>query len=543
MMNIIKNKKQSEFRPDSYDCFCKNEQEMSVMKKMKLKRMGAILIAFIMGISVMACGNNGAGDEEGDNQSDGPVTFTAMVTNADPNNLTSEHAGFKLWQETQGIVMEITDEFTADVAEEKANLVINGGEYPEIIYKVKLDMNELGSQGIAIPLEDMIKEYMPNLSKRLDELNAWAEITAPDGHIYSFPAIGNARFLGGSTGILYINQVWLDNLGLERPETMEDFYNVLKAFKEQDANGNGDPNDEIPFNVEQIAETSRGLEKLLSYMGGMYHYLGQYVSVNDDGEMVYLPYTDLYREYLEYATKLYEEGLLYEDFITNSYDEFCAVSMGSEDNILGAVFTNRMNRMLPDEYCNDYIDVNVFDKEHVAVETGVSTSTVCITDKCQNPEAFCAAYDWFYSEEGAMAVANGVEGETYTLNADGKAERVETFQSLSAIVAVPYDSTAPILSETTLSPDVVYDEGHVFGPHVDPVAFSTLKLTEEETEDIKIISSDLSAYITTFAGNVISGKSELNDASWAEFQAELKKMGADKYLEAYQAAYARNLAS
>ena len=31
------------------------------------------------------------------------------------------------------------------------------------------------------------------------------------------------------------------------PQTTDELFDVLTAFKEQDANGNGDPNDEIPL--------------------------------------------------------------------------------------------------------------------------------------------------------------------------------------------------------------------------------------------------------------------------------------------------------
>lgn len=53
--------------------------------------------------------------------------------------------------------------------------------------------------------------------------------------------------------LVYLNKTWLDNLGLTYPETVEELYTVLKAFKEQDANGNGDPNDEIPISFDTSA--------------------------------------------------------------------------------------------------------------------------------------------------------------------------------------------------------------------------------------------------------------------------------------------------
>ena len=53
----------------------------------------------------------------------------------------------------------------------------------------------------------------------------------------------------------YIRKTWLDALGLEIPTTVEEYHNVLKAFKEQDANGNGDPNDEIPYSCRNKGDS------------------------------------------------------------------------------------------------------------------------------------------------------------------------------------------------------------------------------------------------------------------------------------------------
>ena len=47
---------------------------------------------------------------------------------------------------------------------------------------------------------------------------------------------------------MYVYRPWLDKLGLDIPETTEEFYQMLKAFKEQDPNGNGVA-DEIPFSA------------------------------------------------------------------------------------------------------------------------------------------------------------------------------------------------------------------------------------------------------------------------------------------------------
>ena len=66
-------------------------------------------------------------------------------------------------------------------------------------------------------------------------------VTNPDGHIYTQPGKKPLRPKGCDTP--FINKAWLDRLGLEIPTTVDEWYEVLKAFKEQDANGNGMPDD------------------------------------------------------------------------------------------------------------------------------------------------------------------------------------------------------------------------------------------------------------------------------------------------------------
>ena len=46
-----------------------------------------------------------------------------------------------------------------------------------------------------------------------------------------------------------IRKDWLDRLGLEAPTTIDEWVTVLEAFRDEDANGDGNPNNEIPFTV------------------------------------------------------------------------------------------------------------------------------------------------------------------------------------------------------------------------------------------------------------------------------------------------------
>lgn len=77
-------------------------------------------------------------------------------------------------------------------------------------------------------------------------------LTYPDGNIYSFMSSVYTQHKSWTIGVQFINKDWLDRVGKDIPTNLDEYYEVLKAFKEMDANGNGDPNDEIPLATAKI---------------------------------------------------------------------------------------------------------------------------------------------------------------------------------------------------------------------------------------------------------------------------------------------------
>ena len=137
-----------------------------------------------------------------------------------------------------------------DWADNQKPVMLAGGEsaLPEVVlgFQTFSESDIINNVEYFLPLEDLIEQYMPNLTKAFEEMPALKAIsTSADGHIYSLPSRMPKRPVACNVPV--INVKWLENLGLEVPTTIDELENVLRAFKEQDANGNGDPNDEIPF--------------------------------------------------------------------------------------------------------------------------------------------------------------------------------------------------------------------------------------------------------------------------------------------------------
>ena len=197
------------------------------------------------------CGNEGAVGEQGSDTNQFKITTVRWSDWGD--DFTK---GFlEDAEEKAGIQIEWDIHLSADWGERKSVLMA-GGDLPDaFLGSITFNDAEIAqNQDVFIPLEDLIAENMPNLTRIMSEdPKIKAMITSPDGHIYSLPKKLPMRPLIANQ--LFINQTWLDNLGLEMPDTYEDFIDVLTAFKEEDANGNGDATDEIPYGVGNFSET------------------------------------------------------------------------------------------------------------------------------------------------------------------------------------------------------------------------------------------------------------------------------------------------
>lgn len=129
----------------------------------------------------------------------------------------------------------------------KLNLMLASGEYPDIIQRGGINLEMYGvDQEILLPLDEYIDQYMPNYKALLDADPELAKVLrSSDGKMYQIGWIIPQNICLNSH--LFINKTWLDNLGLEVPTTIEEYEQALIAFRDGDADGDGDPSNEIPL--------------------------------------------------------------------------------------------------------------------------------------------------------------------------------------------------------------------------------------------------------------------------------------------------------
>jgi len=520
------------------------QRGIHMKKKEIMGRVAAVMLTVSFFVSGCAAGDVDTGLEETgavlENAELSPGTgmkFTALAGMNGGYSL-NDNLAMKVAMQNANILIDFRSVLGDDLTEKRISSLASGN-YPDMFFKTMFEGTELekyGKQGIFIPLEDLIRKYAPNLTARLDEMDGWDYLKASDGNIYSFPEIDRPSPAGA---VLWINKRWMDNLGLEEPADFEELYQVLKAFRDQDANGNKDPGDEIPLSM------AGSVYPLLAYADYGYDYISRTAVI--DGELVYLPTDGRFKEFIRYVARLYQEGLLDRDTFVQQRKQLEAV--GRSGDILGA-FDCQGAFEVVGRGRNDYIALTPFQEGTYPIKKGITLGAAVITNKCRHPEALVAWLDQFYDEAGGILAWMGVEGETYRMNEDGSwgwitdkeyGKDVSAVRAGSTIQGAQYHPSIQPKLWDALSEEQDPDEVYLTQEHLKIVGMGAvplpiMKYSEAEGGEILALSTDMNAYIDRYVVQVATGELDLEE-SWEEYLNVLQTMEVDRLIEIYQKAY------
>ncbi|MBB4823390.1 putative aldouronate transport system substrate-binding protein [Sporosarcina luteola] len=519
-----------------------------------------LLSAGILGACSKTDGETVTGDLENLNETGMPIVkekievdgFAAkFFASQDWNNLM-------LWNEYEKMTNIKVDWTTVqtEALAEKRNLSLTGGDYPEMYFASafsKTDLLKYGQQGIFLPLNDYIDKYAPNFKAILDEYPSVKQgITMADGNIYGFPAIYDPNFEALRAGAPWVMQEWLDNLGLKEPETTEEFYQMLKAFKEQDPNGNGKA-DELGWGG------GYGINEFISYLRGSFGLNKQgSMNINLDfkpgtEEFRFVPSTDEYKEMLAYLHKLYSEGLMNQDVFTTTPQEFTAESAKGNYGALNSIDPAELLKI------DGYVGLPVLEGPHGeraynTVSNGLGNMGMFVlTDKAKNPEAMVRWMDYFYGDEGNKMFFMGFEGVTYEEDSAGNFKYLETItdnpdglnmdQAISQYLTWPGGYYPGIVRQKFFQGAESKENSTLNAEKVKPYRIKDedilpgINYTVEESERVSAIMTDIQTYVDEMTASFITGKADLG--KWDEYLKTLDKMGVNDYLEIAQGAYER----
>jgi len=226
---------------------------------------------------------------------------------------------------------------------ERYNLMMASGDYPDAFIGGwgggAENIRKYGvEQKIYIPITKLISEHMTYFQKRAIpvEPDIMKILAATDGEIYSLPFISpDDSYIANAA---FINQTWLDKLGLKTPTTTDEFEQVLLAFKTQDPNGNGKA-DELPLSFKF---DDWGAYDHTSYFGAFGYPVNpsDYLIV-DKGKVVFNGNQSGYKEAVAWFAKLYKQGLIDKESFTQ--DQAALVAKQNADPMVIGVFDSWAN--------------------------------------------------------------------------------------------------------------------------------------------------------------------------------------------------------
>ncbi len=476
----------------------------------------------------------------------------------------------KWFEEKTNIHLEWEVVPEGDEAKQKLNLTLASGDQPDIYLNMPLTSQQLevyGKQGMFLPLNDYIDKYGVETKKVFEEVPVAKEMaTSNDGNIYSVPSI-NECFQCLYPSKLWINQKWLDTLGLEMPTTTEEYYEVLKAFKTQDPNGNGKA-DEVPLTGFKYGWNTEILPKLMNAFifakSVTYDDSVKFTYLNDDKVDVAFNKPE-WREGLEYMNKLYSEGLIAPESFTQDQNQVLNISEGQ--NALGSipagyqlVFTNAQSDLY-----KDYTTVPPLKGPKGAQyaeklnSNGVRLGMFVISSSTKYPEAAFRLADALYNEDIMMRSIYGEEGEGWREAKEGEVglegnpakyyrfEETEAMQNKHWNKAAPEFQTKEFLDSLALgeagediSDNVLYrvhNETKKYVPHVDEsIILPPLLLSDEQSQEILDIQKSIYDYVDEMNIRFITGDADL-ETEWEDYVQTLENMDLNRFLTILQEAY------
>ncbi|MGE8079852.1 extracellular solute-binding protein [Peribacillus loiseleuriae] len=505
----------------------------------------------------------------------GPVEVTIFTPKLSNNDDFSKNEFTKMVEKKFN--MKIKWEYAnQDAAKEKRQLSLASGDYPDAYLLVtwvdnisKVEAQKYGKEGIFLPLNDLIKEYAPNIQKGMEKVSYLEKgIAAPDGNIYGLPLLGECYHCS-RYGKMWINTEWLKKLNLEMPKTTEEYKKVLEAFKNDDPNGNG-KKDEIPLSGESTMVGGNPIQFLMSAFipdNGK-----DYININD-GKLSLGAMQPEWKDGLKYVHSLYKEGLIDSGTFTQNAEALKQLGTPKGEAILGAFPSSHsaIGVDLNSEHSKQYDVVPPLKGPEGAQYTSsdygsVNNFAFSITNKAKGKkaEALIKLADYLYSEEGTLALTYGKEGVHWK---KGGPEDIDLNGKQAKYAIIPQDPNikeedkvhygwgerGPIL-QTRAFRDSIGTATDEWSPEgFERRLFNATKkydgfepkeqfnavaawVDPKDAEELGLLIVNMKKYIEENTVQFITGSKNI-EKDWDSYIEGFKSLQVDRYLEIYQNAY------
>ena len=402
---------------------------------------------------------------------------------------------------------------------------------------------------------------LPNWMRLVNaDPNIRRDLTLNSGGMAQFCTIGENRELSATGGIM-IRQDWLNRLGLRVPTTIDEYYNVLLAFRQRDANGNGDPNDEIPY----TASGSGSFNEIISAWGLRYNMF--YPDPQNPGRLTYWTLYKNGQAFTDCLTTLAQwgrEGLIdLDSFAQDNNQRLTKIVNNIAGSSPSAVSTfsawrDAINELQPGTNARLVALPRLIGPEQKPYTINDSFirlaqlhDSITISQRAERAGKMAnilKLLDYMYSPAGTELINFGVEGLSFNKDAGGQYRFTQTVTNDPVLpttekilqYAIPFWGSFPKVATYEAwklgVPDPDQQAAHqVFIPGDDGILMPYVLLGSTQTDEYNSIMNDINTAINEFFAAVIIGRRPVSDIP--AFLNQLRSMGINRAQEIYQTAY------
>ncbi len=547
------------------------------MKKKLIKRRVAFVLAAVMALPLTACGRSVTSLNTGEEMQvvdlaelQFPLaekkTITGMIsypanTEPDPNKRTI----FKRLQEATNVEVDWMAIQSDQWGDKIALNMSNPNLLTDFVFTANFNDSDLlryANYGAIIPLEEYIDTYMPNLSAVFEKYPEYRKMsTSVDGHIWALPWIeqlGSGKSAIQTVGDMsFINKKWLDFLGLEVPETVDEFEETLIAFRDHASELQKEFGIEgkiIPMSCI-VNDGNQDLAILINGFGEGYGDCdqGRHIAVTDSLEVICTATQAGFRDGIAWLHKLYEEGLLDPEAFTQEWSTYVAKGKSGRYGVCFSWDVGNVDNIV------DWVPLPALtaDTRNITPENGSFTSgydrgRCVVTAVATEPALVCAWLDQMYNPMQSPQNNWGTYGEDDDFDifelgtndagepmlkhaALGDASPVEVREAESvngplAVLDEYYDVyvTCPDDAQYRLDWIKEFYTSDMNTKYVYPNVF----MSREDTDRLSVLTPDIVSYINECRSRWIMNGCTDND--WNEYISKLDAYGLEEYLSIFQ---------
>ena len=535
-------------------------------------------------LALSACGGGSSANDEAAAAVvvDGPVEFPLAETvtltgttsypagsESQPNNRTI----FKRLEEATNVHIEWTA-IQSDQWGDKISLTMsNPNTLTDFIFSADFSDSNLlryAEQGVVIALEDYIDNNMPNLKAVFDKYPEYRTMcTDTEGHIWGLPWIeqlGSQKTAIQTVGNMsFINTKWLNFLGLEMPATVDEFEQVLIAFRDNAAalqSEFGIEGSIIPMScIVNDGDQDPGI--LINGFGEGYGDMdkGRHIAVTNDRKVICAATQEGFKKGVEWLHQLYAEGLIDPECFTQEWSTYVSKGKAGRYGVCFSWDVANVDNLTDWEPLPALTaDVTNITPQNGSFTSGFNRGRCVVTAKAANPALVCAWLDQMYDPMQSPQNNWGTYGEEdefdifeMSTNADGEpmlkhaplgdASPVEVREAECvggplAILDEYYDVYVTCPDDAQYRLDWIEQ---IYTPDMNnDYVYPNVFMSTDDTTQVSNLEADLSTYINTCKADWIMNG--MASGSWEEYLTKLEAYGLSdylaimqKYLDAYYA--------